>query len=116
MAIEIRPPEKWVHLQYHWIRDPHGKSIIYEWAADAKSWTRTGDEQDYEPDSFVDGWTYWKPCDAEAVTLDLSDEGLIEIATIAVEEAMGGHDEFDREDHRRVARAVIAAISKERGT
>lgn len=35
---------------------------------------------------------------------------MIERARIAVDEAMGGHDEFDDDDHRRIAQAVIKAM------
>lgn len=131
MSIELRPPEKWAHLQYHWIRDPRGRSIIYEWAADAKSWTRTGDEQDYGPDSFVDGWTYWKPCDPGAVMLDLTDEGLSDTVASAIgatQLLVSGtlldllcvsNYANDHSIHRLLkdaAKMAITAINKERGT
>lgn len=133
MTERLEPPEKWAHLQYHWIRDPHGRSIIYEWSADANLWLRTGDEQDYEPDSFVDGWTYWKPCDPAAVTLDPADEALVELIAAAIAnrragrrgapavsnvltliKSISGGKPYD--EVMDDAQAVIAAISKVRGT
>lgn len=38
-------------------------------------------------------------------------EELREKMTDAVDEAMGGHDEFDRDDHRKIATACLAALS-----
>lgn len=129
MVEKLEPPEKWAHLEFHWITNPHGNQSVWQWLRnifdpDDGCWLRTGDEVEHAPSNlWVAGFRYHKPADPNAITLDPDGEGFIEAVTRGIATFFGcighPHREVCGKDEdclcRKQSHAVIAEIMKGRG-
>lgn len=138
---ELKPPEQWAHLRWHFLTDAHNKIDLCEWVRDVvdasdDTWLKFGDEREFSPAGlYVSGWRYDKPCDPAAITIDAGDEAQVEAVARALHvddfdgsdyweqwaedssNAAGKHPPFDhwsstKEDYRRAARGALTALAR----
>lgn len=69
--IELRPPERWAHLRWHWIQmitwiDPRP----VEWCSEGDFWRYLGVATLPDAAVVAFGWRYHGPCDPNTITPD----------------------------------------------
>lgn len=74
MTTELRPPERFAHFEFHWLkRERTNKLQPFRWSRDIDRWNLPSHISDIRrsPDEmFGLGWRYWKPCDPGSVAVD----------------------------------------------
>ena len=110
---ELKPPEEHAHLRWHWLRRERGLLSAavcpFEWRDDQWHFGYSSFRPDYMANN---EWAYSHPCHPAAITVDAGNEAQREVIADAVYEALGGLDEFHREDCIRIARVALTALAK----
>jgi hypothetical protein len=107
---DLRPPEKWAHLRWHWIASPgHPEGEVMQWTSD-KCWWSTEDDSDLWPDR-MDGYSYLRPCSPDAIVIDAGDLTLLQCLSEVILTERGKRTASAEPWHVRAARTVLAALA-----
>jgi hypothetical protein len=64
----LRPPERWAHLRWHWLKAADHISVL-QWRAG--KWRLWDSHQEFTPEELaLHGWSYRKPCSPDAIVID----------------------------------------------
>jgi hypothetical protein len=66
----LRPPERWAHLRWHWLKNAVSQRVeVFIWYEKDSMWT--GDMDAWTSDELTQfGWRYDGPCSPDAIVID----------------------------------------------
>lgn len=112
---ELRPPEEFAHLRWHWVRcmasaDTSLMPVL--WQAHDNCWAVFGDGERIPTKlAALFGWRYHAPCDPDAVTLSVDNAVQGEAAARAIcLESEGSEDRWF--DYEPEAKSAIRALKE----
>lgn len=115
---ELRPPEKFAHLPFHFINRTHitvlddtgMKPRIEPMMWNGHNWWTIASTRTEVPEwAFADGWRYHGPCDPDAITLNLDSAAQVEAAARAI--CLESEESEDRWfDYEPEAKAAIQSL------